>query len=70
MDIIDVILAKKLTPQGQIETYAEKSEQAVAQANQSIAAIQAAQGEIEQTQSDADDLLASAREALQTAQAA
>jgi len=70
MDIIDVILAKSLTPQGQIETYAEKSAQAVSQANQSIAAIQAAQDEIEQTQSDADDLLASAREALQTAQAA
>jgi len=33
MDIIDVMLARALTPQGRIESYAAQSQQAVAQAN-------------------------------------
>ena len=70
MDIIDIILAKKLTPQGQIETYAQKSQQAVANANQAVAAVEAAAEDIEEKQAAASDLLEQAQEALQTAQEA
>lgn len=42
MDIIDVILAKSLTPQGQIETYAAKARAAVTNANTAVAAAQEA----------------------------
>ena len=70
MDIIDIILAKKLTPQGQIETYARTSQQAVANANQAVAAVEAAAGDIEEKQAAAEDLLEQAQEALETAQQA
>ena len=70
MDIIDIMLAKKLTPQGQIETYARTSEQAVANANQAVAAVEAAAQDIEDKQTAAEELLASAQEALETAQQA
>ena len=70
MDIIDIMLAKKLTPQGQIETYARTSEQAVANANQAVAAVEAAAQDIEEKQTAAEELLASAQEVLETAQQA
>ena len=70
MDIIDIILAKKLTPQGQIETYARTSQQAVANANQAVATVEAAAEDIEEKQAAAQDLLEQAQEALQTAQEA
>ena len=70
MDIIDIILAKKLTPQGQIETYARTSQQAVANANQAVATVEAAAEDIEEKQAAAEDLLEQAQEALQTAQEA
>ena len=70
MDIIDIILAKKLTPQGQIETYARTSQQAVANANQAVATVEAAAEDIEEKQAAANDLLEQAQEALQTAQEA
>ena len=40
MDIIDVMLARALTPQGQIESYAAQSQQAVTRANQALANIE------------------------------
>lgn len=70
MDIVDIILAKKLTPQGQIETYARTSQQAVANANAAVAAVEAAAEDIEEKQSAAQDLLEQAQEALETAQEA
>ena len=36
MDIVDVILAKALTPQGQIESYAATAQTAVTKANQAV----------------------------------
>jgi hypothetical protein len=33
MDIIDVMLARAMTPQGQIQSYAAQSQSAVAKAN-------------------------------------
>ena len=70
MDIVDIILAKKLTPQGQIETYARTSQQAVANANAAVAAVEAAAEDIEEKQSAAQDLLEQAQEALETAREA
>ena len=77
MDIVDIMLARALTPQGQTEIYANKANRAAekaAQAEQSaaaaIATVEAAADEIAAAQSEATDLLADAREALQTAQQA
>ena len=36
MDIVDVVLAKALTPQGQIESYAATAQAAVTKANQAV----------------------------------
>jgi len=36
MDIIDIMLAKALTPQGQVETYAAKANKAAAKAEQAV----------------------------------
>jgi len=36
MDIIDILLAKAMTPQGQIETYAAKAATAATQASQAL----------------------------------
>ena len=70
MDIVDIILAKKLTPQGQIETYARTSQKAVANANAAVAVVEAAAEDIEEKQSAAQDLLEQAQEALETAREA
>ena len=77
MDIIDIMLAKAMTPQGQTETYvaianaaASKAEKAKDDADTAIATVEAAADEIATAKSEATDLLATAREALETAQAA
>jgi len=77
MDIIDIMLARAMTPQGQTETYvsianaaAAKAEKAEQDAAAAIATVEAAADEIATAQSEASDLLADAREALETAQAA
>lgn len=61
MDIIDVMLARALTPQGQIESYAAQSQQAVARANEALANIESI---TEQT----NENNAAAQQALQDAQ--
>lgn len=70
MDIIDILLAKQLTPQGQIETYARTSQQAVTNAKQAVATIETVAQDIEEKQIAAENLLEQAQEALQTAQQA
>lgn len=70
MDIVDILLAKKLTPQGQIETYARTAENAVANANQAVASVSAAATDIENKQAAATALLEEAQAALETAQQA
>lgn len=70
MDILDIILAKKLTPQGQIETYAATAQQAVVNANQAVAAIESAASDIESAQAAATALLEDAQDALETVQQA
>ena len=77
MDIIDIMLARAMTPQGKTEIYinkaekaAEKAEQAKQDAAQAVATVEAAADEIAVVQEEAADLLAAAQEALETAQQA
>ena len=77
MDIIDVMLARAMTPQGQTETYvsianaaAAKAEKAESDAQAAIDVVTGAAEEIASAQEAAADLLASAQEALETAQEA
>ena len=77
MDIIDIMLARAMTPQGQTETYvakanaaAAKAEKAKQDATEAIATVEAAADEIATAKSEAEDLLTAAQEALETAQAA
>lgn len=77
MDIIDIMLARAMTPQGKTEAYVAKANAAAAKAQkaeqdaaEAIATVEAAADEIATAQSEATDLLADAREALETAQAA
>lgn len=77
MDIIDVMLARAMTPQGQTETYvsianaaAAKAEKAKQDAEEAIATIEAAADEIAIAQESASDLLSTAQETLETAQQA
>ena len=77
MDIIDIMLAKAMTPQGQTETYvaianaaAAKAEKAKDDADVAIATVEAAADEIATAKEEAADLLSAAQEALETAQSA
>ena len=77
MDIIDIMLARAMTPQGQTETYvsianaaAAKAEKAKQDATEAIATVNAAAEDIADKQDAADALLASAQETLETAQQA
>lgn len=77
MDIIDIMLAKAMTPQGKTDTYvgkaaaaARKAEQAKQDALAAIASVDAAAEDIADKKDAADALLASAQDALEIAQAA
>lgn len=77
MDIIDIMLAKAMTPQGQTETYvsianaaATKAEKAKTDAAEAVATVEAAADEIATAREEAASLLTEAQEALETAQAA
>ena len=76
MDIIDVMLARAMTPQGQTETYvsianaaAAKAEKAKTDAADAVATVEAAAESIAETQAAATQLLEDAQSALETAQA-
>ena len=77
MDIIDIMLARALTPQGQTELYVSKANAAAAKAEKAeqdaaaaIATVEAAADTIAAAQDAANDLLATAQDALETAQQA
>ena len=70
MDIIDVMLAKALTPQGQIESYARQSQEAVKQANEAVAAIDSISEQMEANSAKAEETLATAKLAAANAEAA
>lgn len=77
MDIIDIMLAKAMTPQGKTDTYvgkaaaaAAKAEKAKQDALDAIASVNAAAEDIATAQEAAADLLEAAQDALETAQSA
>ena len=77
MDIIDIMLARAMTPQGQTETYVAKANAAAAKAAKAeedaaaaIATVTAAAQDIADAQSAASTLLETAQDALETAQSA
>ena len=70
MDIIDVMLARALTPQGQIESYAAQSQAAVARANEAVAAIESITEQTQANNTAAEEALTAAATAMENAQAA
>ena len=77
MDIIDIMLARAMTPQGQTEAYvsianaaAAKAEKAEQDAASAIQTVTDAASDITSMKEEASDLLASAQEVLETAQQA
>lgn len=77
MDIIDILLARAMTPQGQTENYVNVANAAAAKAAKAeqdaavaIASVSAAASDIEEKQSAAEELLSTAQEVLETAQQA
>lgn len=77
MDIIDIMLAKAMTPQGKTEAYVAKANAAAAKAAKAeedaaaaIATVTAAAQDIADAQSAAATLLETAQDTLETAQAA
>ncbi len=77
MDIIDILLARAMTPQGQTENYvnvanaaAVKAAKAKDDAEEAIATVNAAASDIEEKQSAAEELLSTAQNVLETAQQA
>ena len=77
MDIIDIMLARAMTPQGKTEAYVAKAEKAAqkasaaeASAAAAIETVEAAADEIAAAREEAASLLEEAQEALETAQSA
>lgn len=77
MDIIDIMLARAMTPQGQTEIYVAKADKAAATAEKAkadaVAAVntlEEAADEVAVARTEAQSLLDEARETLETAQAA
>lgn len=77
MDIIDIMLARAMTPQGQTETYvsianaaAAKAEKAEQDATAAIETVEAAADEIATAREEAASLLEEAQNVLETAQEA
>ena len=77
MDIIDIMLARAMTPQGKTEAYVAKAEKAAQQASAAeasaaaaIETVEAAADEIATAREEAASLLEEAQEALETAQSA
>lgn len=64
MDIIDILLAKKMTSQGQVDTYAAKAAKAAQDATDAAQTITEAANTITQTESRANEVLTAAQSAL------
>ena len=65
MDIIDIILARALTPQGQIETYAAKAQKAAQDASAAASSAQTAVNNIDSITQQTNENNAAAQEALE-----
>ena len=67
MDIIDIMLAKALTPQGKVESFARQSQATVARANQAVAAIDSITEQTNTNNAKSEETLAAAEQALENA---
>lgn len=67
VDILDVVLARALTPQGQIESYAAQSQAAVSRANTAVSQIETITAQTNTNNQKATDTLAAAEQALANA---
>ncbi len=67
MDIIDIMLARAMTPQGRIDTYAAKAERAVTNANAAVTAAESAISNIETITEQTNTNNEAAAQALQDA---
>lgn len=67
VDIIDVVLAKALSPQGQIDTYAARAQKAVSDANKAIDAVENAGDTIDAALQATEELQAAAQTVLNNA---
>lgn len=65
MDIVDVMLARALTPQGQIESYAAQSQTAIAKANDAVANLESITEQTQQNSAKAEEALAAVNIALE-----
>ena len=70
MDIIDVMLARALTPQGQVDTYAARAQKAAQNASAAAASAEAAVENIESITEQTNANNQAAADALETVQAA
>ena len=67
MDIIDILLAKKLTPQEQVETYAKRAEAAVRDAQSAISDAQLAIDAVDDIRAETEQMNADSQQALENA---
>lgn len=70
MDIIDVLVAKILSPQGQVESYAALAQEAVTKANTAVNNINAITEQTNSNNALSEETLANANSAIEAAQAA
>ena len=70
MDIIDIMLAKAMTPQGQISTYAQMAQVAVSRANTAMQNITSITEQTNTNNTNAETALANANAALSTVESA
>ena len=70
VDIIDVVLARAMTPQGQIESYAAQSQAAVTKANAAVSQIETITEQTNANNTKAAETLAAAEQAMENASAA
>lgn len=70
VDILDVVLARALTPQGQIESYAAQSQAAVSKANTAVSQIESITAQTNANNEKATETLAAAEQAMENAAAA
>lgn len=70
VDIIDVVLARALTPQGQIESYAAQSQAAITKANAAVSQIESITEQTNTNNANAAEALAAAEQAMENASAA
>lgn len=70
MDIVDIVLARALSPQGQIESYANLAQAAVARANTAVSNIETITEQTQENNTLAEETIQSLSEAIEALNAA